>query len=220
MVLDSKQTTVAYRCPECGDTVFSIVGIFSLTGDMIRVICKNCRGSVLTLTRSSDRKIRLSVPCVACPKPHNFTLGESIMFRGENEEAICLPCPYTGIDVCFIGSTEKVRDALEESDDRLYELMKEAGIPDLSSLRGSEDDYDEDECDPMLEDIVSYVLSDLREAGAIHCGCEDGKGSYSYKFYKENLVVYCDRCKCARELRMAGMEDANRFLATEEFSLK
>ena len=221
MVLGNNKTTIAYRCPECGETVFSIVGIFSLSGDMIRVICKNCRGSVLTLTNSADGKVRLSVPCIACPKPHNFTLSQSLVFsRGDNDDPICLPCPYTGVDICFIGETEKVKDAIFESDNALYEMMKEAGIPDLSSIRGDEDDYDEEGYDPMVEDIVSYVLSDLREAGAIHCGCEDGHGSYSYKFYKENLIVFCENCKCARELRMTGIDDANKFLGMEELHLK
>ncbi len=221
MILKNNNTTIAYRCPECGETVFSIVGVFSLSGDMIRVICKNCRGSMLTITNSSDGKVRLSVPCIACPKPHNFTLSQSMLFsRNENDSAVCLPCPYTGVDICFIGGTERVKEAIEESDNALYSMMQEAGIPDLASIRGSEDDYEEDECDPMVEDIVSYVLSDLREAGAIHCNCGDGHGSYSYKFYKENLVIYCNNCKTAREMRMAGVDDANKFLGMEELYLK
>lgn len=221
MIVNKEQTTIAYRCPECGETVFSIIGIFSLSGDMIRLICKNCRGSVLTLQKGSEGKIRLSVPCIACPKPHSFTLSQNFIFsRTKDDPAICLPCPYTSVDVCFIGETEKVKEALDASNEALMELMRDAGIADLAEIRGDEDDYEDEEYDPMIEDIVSYVLSDLREAGAIHCGCEDGNGSYSYHFCKENLIVCCEKCKTARELRMAGMSDANKFIETSELYLK
>ena len=37
MVLQQKQTTVAYRCPECGSIVLSLVGVFALSADMIRL---------------------------------------------------------------------------------------------------------------------------------------------------------------------------------------
>lgn len=223
MILNSNNATIAYRCPECGDTVFSIANVFSLSGDMIRIICKNCRGSVLTLTGSSDGKARLSVPCLACPKPHNFTLALSSLFS-DKERVICLPCPYTGIDICFVGEKEKVIEALEKSDKALIELMNEAGIGDFQSIRG--EDYDEDDeddeegYDPMVEDIVSFVIADLAADNAITCGCPDGQGHYAHRFYKDKLIVFCENCKCAREIRMTGITDANKFLELDSLALK
>ena len=36
MILNPKETTIAYRCPGCGQGVKSIVGVFSLTGDKMK----------------------------------------------------------------------------------------------------------------------------------------------------------------------------------------
>ena len=58
MVLDKKETTVAYRCPQCGSWVASIVGVFSLTADMLRLKCP-CGESELTIVNTNDKKIRL-----------------------------------------------------------------------------------------------------------------------------------------------------------------
>ena len=39
MIIDVKNASVAYRCPHCGDGVVSVVGIFSLSGDMFKIKC-------------------------------------------------------------------------------------------------------------------------------------------------------------------------------------
>ena len=66
MVLNQKETTVAYRCPECGASVMSMVGVFTLTADMIRLKCP-CGGSELEIVYTRDKKVRLNVPCFLCP---------------------------------------------------------------------------------------------------------------------------------------------------------
>ena len=48
MVLESKQTTVAYRCPHCGAGVLSAVGMFSLAADMVKLKC-SCGKSELEM---------------------------------------------------------------------------------------------------------------------------------------------------------------------------
>ena len=40
MVLESKQTTIAYRCPSCGTGVMSAVSLFALKGSMVRLKCE------------------------------------------------------------------------------------------------------------------------------------------------------------------------------------
>ena len=74
MILNQKQTTLAYRCPHCGASVTSMVGVFSLSADMIRMKCP-CGESDLSVVYTKDKKVRLSVPCFLCPKPHTFTLS-------------------------------------------------------------------------------------------------------------------------------------------------
>ena len=67
MVLDSKQTTVAYRCPHCGMGVMSAVNLFALSADMVKLKC-TCGKSEMTVVMSkTDSKVRMTVPCLVCP---------------------------------------------------------------------------------------------------------------------------------------------------------
>ena len=77
MILENKQTSVAYRCPSCGKTVKSMIGAFSLSGDLLRLKCP-CGESDMTIERRRDKKIRLTIPCFLCPRPHVYTVSESI----------------------------------------------------------------------------------------------------------------------------------------------
>ena len=60
MVLEKKQTTIAYRCPHCGAGVMSAVSMFHLKGSMIRLKC-DCGKSVMeALPAKFSSKVRSS----------------------------------------------------------------------------------------------------------------------------------------------------------------
>jgi hypothetical protein len=100
MVLEPKQTTVAYRCPHCGAGVMSAVGLFNLTADMVKLKC-SCGESEMSVVYGKDGKVRFTVPCILCPTPHTFTVSSSLFF---GKELFVLPCPYSDINIC-IGDT-------------------------------------------------------------------------------------------------------------------
>ena len=118
MVLDSKQTTLAYRCPHCGAGVMSAVSMFHLKGSMIRLKC-DCGKSMMEATPTKDGKVRLTVPCIICPTPHRFTVSEGIFF---GKELFALPCPYSDINICVMGETNHVKAELARSELELLEL--------------------------------------------------------------------------------------------------
>ena len=80
MLLKSRETAIAYRCPYCGMSTISMIGIFTLSGDMFKLKCR-CGKSELTATYTSDRKIRLNVPCLICPTPHNYIISSNTFFE-------------------------------------------------------------------------------------------------------------------------------------------
>ncbi|MBQ7365447.1 MAG: hypothetical protein IJW46_07595 [Clostridia bacterium] len=219
MKLSPKETTLAYRCPHCGATVFSIVGIFALSGDMLKLRC-SCGKSETVLTYTSDRKLRLSVPCIACPKPHYFTLGQNTFFSRE-EGVFRLPCSYTGIDVCFIGKQEAVMAAVEESNEALLKLLSDAGMEDIARMRGEEEEDDLRSENPLLDDVVQYTLRALESDEAIHCHCtEQGeKGAYAYRIHHGRVTVECEKCGAMAVHPMAGVNSADDFLALTELKL-
>ena len=108
MVLHQKETTVAYRCPECGASVMSMVGIFTLTADMIRLKCP-CGQSELEIVYTRDKKVRLNVPCFLCPTPHSYLISSQMFF---DKDLFALPCGYSGLDICFVGQKDKVQAAV------------------------------------------------------------------------------------------------------------
>ena len=90
MIIDPKKTTVAYRCPSCGAGVMSVVGLFNLNADMVKLKC-DCQGSAMTLIYSNEQespKVRISVPCVLCPNPHIYTVSSSIFLSIFNSHIV------------------------------------------------------------------------------------------------------------------------------------
>ncbi len=223
MILNPKETTIAYRCPICGSFVMSIVGVFSLSGDHIKLKCSTCGESEMSITYMKDRKIRLSVPCTVCPSPHIFTLNESVLFE---KNVFPLTCQCTGLDICFIGKEDAVVEACRKSDEILKKLLEESGVGSLSELRGDsgEDDCSAREDDAQTFDIVNFILAELEEDNLIHCKCPPGS-SHSYKFdivgnQHDTVLIYCDTCEASTAVKIGDPVAANAFLHVDELNLK
>lgn len=217
MIIDVKNASVAYRCPHCGEGVVSVVGIFSLSGDMFKVKC-SCGKSELTVTRADD-KIRLEVPCLLCPKPHYFTVNQSVFF---STDLFCLPCPYANYDTCFIGEHEKVLEALADSGEMLRGMLLDAGVENFDMLRQQDPDMSAD--DPIIDDIIRFMITDLAEEGSLHCGCKEGDvARYGYEFAPpdyESLRIYCSTCGYEKLIPMASTIQAQDFLETSSITLE
>lgn len=209
MVLDKKETTVAYRCPSCGAGVLSLVGAFSLSADMIRLRC-SCGGSEMTVQYRSDRKIRLTVPCLFCPSPHTFTVSDDFFF---GRELTSLACAYTGIDICFVGGRGAVSKALEDSERELLKLLGDADPSDLERVRNKTLP------DPQIYDIVNFVVRDLQEEGNIHCFCGAGKGDYRVMIEDDLIRVICAKCGAMAEFPADSVLAAHQFLDSDSLYL-
>ncbi len=214
MILEAKETTIAYRCPHCGKTILSMVGIFALTGDLIKLKC-DCGESELILTYQKDEKIRLSVPCFFCPRPHQYTLSPTVFF---DRDLFTLECAYSGLDVCYIGKKDLVLQAAKDSDAQLAALLEEAGVPNFRSL------YEEDEeleHDPQIESIVSLTIENLLEEKKITCNCADRtEQEIHFEFLADSLLVYCKHCGATKMLPVSNMTTALAFLESDQIDLR
>lgn len=211
MIFDEKKITVAYRCPECGTVVRSMVGAFSLSADMLRLNCP-CKESSLTIVYTRDKKLRITVPCFICPNPHSFTISEDMFFK---REIFTYSCPYSGINVCFIGSEESVISAVEQSEKELLDMLGENTLYDISSRRENEF-----MTDPMIRDIVSFMIQELAEEGGIRCKCVDGEGEYEAEVLDEEIVVRCTKCGSSTHVAANSFTAANDFLKVDFLDLK
>jgi DNA-directed RNA polymerase subunit RPC12/RpoP len=130
MVLEPKQTTVAYRCTKCGAGVMSVVGLFNLKADMVKLKC-DCGGSEMSLVYTKDSKVRFTVPCLFCPTPHNFTVSSKVFFENE---LFLIPCPYTDVNICFLGNIDKVRAELDRTELELLDMLGRFGLIRVGTL--------------------------------------------------------------------------------------
>lgn len=213
MVLDRKQTTVAYRCPHCGAGVLSAVGLFALSADMIKLKC-DCGHSEMTMVYSKDSKVRLSVPCILCPTPHNFTLSSSLFF---GKDLFVLPCPYSDVNICFIGETNVVKAELARTELELLDILEQNGIGDFSAIQQNEEQM---LTDPQIFDIIMFVIHDLDAEGKIHCNCEDDDGEYEAEVLDDAIKVSCTKCGAQRIIPTDSMLSAHAFLHCDSLYLE
>lgn len=229
MVLNEKRTTVAYRCPSCGGGIMSAVGLFNLSADMVKLKC-TCGESELKIVYNRDGSVRLTVPCLICSQPHNFTVKSSLFF---SDELFVLPCPYSDINVCFTGEMNRVKAELARTELELLDMLEENGITDFSALHGNEEDLG----DPQIRDIVFFVIDDLDAEGKIYCRChpdpaldapadtdygewDEAESRYEAEITEEGIRVTCRVCGASRVIPADSMLSAHAFLNADSLHLE
>ncbi len=214
MILDPQKTTIAYRCPSCGGGVISAVGMFSLGADMVKLKC-TCGESELTMVYTGDDKVRLSVPCLVCPKPHSFTVSRSIFF---GRDLFVLPCPYTDLNLCFMGEMNHVKAELARSELELLELMEKNGLTSLDDL------HQQDEAllpDPQILDIIMFVIHELEAEEKIYCRCADPHDSeFDCRMVEDGILVFCKTCGASRMIPVDNLLGAQAFLDCDSLRLE
>ena len=219
MIIEQKQTHIAYHCPHCGTAVLGYVGEFALSADMLKLKCE-CGKSDLSVTYTNDKKVRLTVPCLFCESPHHYVLTQKVFFE---RETLVLACPYTGVDICFIGKPEALQKELDRSAKELNALYEEnqMRLPAFSDKEDGEDEEEEDTrdflADPQIYDIVRFVISDLTGEGAISCPC--GVGGYEVEIVQGGVRVYCLECGAERIFPINSVSAAQDFLSVDSITL-
>lgn len=212
MVLENKQTTVAYRCPHCGAGVMSLVGIFNLSADMLKLKC-SCGQSEMTIVYKKDGQVRFTVPCILCPKPHNFTVSSNIFF---GKELFVLPCPYSDVNICMMGETNHVKAELSRSELELMDMLEKAGLDSFEALHGEE--YISD---PQVTEVVTYVIKELDEEGNIHCKCPEGEcGEFDAEIRRDGIFVSCRKCGASKLIPTDSLISADAFLNADSLELE
>ncbi|MBQ8343966.1 MAG: hypothetical protein IJY41_02125 [Clostridia bacterium] len=210
MILNQKQTTLAYRCPSCGGVVTSMVGAFSLSGNMFRLKC-SCGGSHMTVEKTNDGKMRLIVPCLVCANTHSYIISNEVFF---DSDVFVIGCSMSGVDICFIGKEKPVEDAIIRSNEEIIEMV---GGGDLASIRNEEKDHFA-LSDPQIVDIVKYVINELQDEGKIYCDCTDG-GDYISEIYDDHITVRCTKCGKKAEIDTNSVIKAHDFLESDSLTL-
>lgn len=221
MILDAKQTTVAYRCPECGAGVMSAVNVFSLSADMVKLKC-TCGKSEMTVVSQKDGKVRLTVPCLTCPTPHTFTLNSSLFF---GKELFALQCPYSDFGIACLGEINQVKAELAREELALLDMLEKSGIDCAEFFGGKAQENGSDDpmlSDPQVREIVMFVINDLDAEGKIFCKCDphDNGRQYDAEILDEGVRVTCRKCGASRLIPTDSSLSAHAFLNADALYLE
>lgn len=212
MVLEPKQTTVAYRCPHCGAGVMSVVGLFNLSADMVKLKC-SCGESEATIVYGKDGNIRFTVPCILCPTPHHFSVKSSLFF---DKELFVLPCPYSDVNICMMGDMNHVKAELSRTELELLDLLEKSGLGSFDEIRG-----EQILSDPQITEIVTYMIRELDEENKIYCRCSrEQEGDYEVEIGAEGITVRCNRCRASKMIPTNSLISAHDFLHVDRLDLE
>lgn len=212
MILQAKHNHIAYRCPGCGYTIFGLITSFTAAQDMIRLKCQ-CGESELTMQFTKDKKAHITVPCLFCRQPHHYTVSQSILL---GKDLFLLNCPYTNMDIAFVGQEERINEALQQSQTELEQLFAQLGQ--------DEDEQEEEKPhgkalpDVMIYDILRFLVKELEAEEKIHCPCGE-HGPYELDLTEEGIRVYCTACGAAYLFPCDSVSSAESFLAVDEIFL-
>lgn len=215
MVIKPKERNIAYRCPECGSTTVGIVGKFTLGAGLVRLKCTCEKQSTLDISATSDKKIRLSVPCIFCKQNHSYVVSESIFF---DRDLFLLNCPYSAMDIAFIGEMDKISGELERTEKELSNLLTSLEAEELSDIQPTDMSEDEILPDPAVYDTLRFLVKDLEAEGAVKCPCHNGK--YDLRFTEGGVQVYCENCGASYDFRATSPAVAEEYLSLNEIELK
>ncbi len=215
MVLDTKTAYVAYRCPKCGFAIYGIAGQFALASQQILKIKCQCGGAEMSINATQDKKLRISAPCLFCGQNHNYVVSQNVFF---GKEPFLLSCPYTNMDIGFIGTKEQVDEAVERTDEELTTLFREMNISSLDELHSSEDvDPEQIISDAQIYDIVRFLIKELEADNAIDCPCHSGQ--YDFDINERGVTVFCPVCGAEHVFPTDSVSAAEEFLHCDNLTL-
>ena len=214
MVLQPKQRNIAYRCPGCGSAVIGIVGKFALHANMLRLKC-SCKDEQSLDITLKDGKVRLSVPCLFCRQNHSYVVSESLFF---DNDRFLLNCPYSNMDIAFIGDEDVVNQELSRTETELNMLMKNLEAEELSDIQPEDMPEAEILPDPAVYDTLRFVVKDLEAEGKLNCPC--GEGPYDLRFTDSGMQVWCENCGASYDFNATSPTMAEEYLDLDEINLK
>lgn len=207
-----KKNHIAYRCPDCGTVILGMIG--RLHADMLRIKCP-CGKSAMQVHLGEDKKVRFGVPCVFCKQNHSYVVSESIVF---DRDRFSLACPYSRMDILFLGEENNVSEDVAKAEDALTSLLKNLEAEELSDIQPIPMNDEEILPDPEVYDIVRFLVRELEADGAIDCPCHGGR--YEFRFTDSGVEVYCEDCGASYVFPAESVAVAREYLDVKQLQLK
>jgi hypothetical protein len=188
--------------------------MFSLGADMVKLKC-TCGQSEMTMVSTDDDKVRLTIPCLICPKPHTFSVSRSIFF---GRDLFVLPCPYADLNLGFIGEMNHIKAELARTELELLELLManpEEHL-DLQKLSKCIGNYGKSLNNGKW--LGKYAGFEEKKIDGVTCYCFQPD---VYEFTRESVTYLEDAFRNAKDYAdlMTDLKKAEHDLRNKKFSL-
>ena len=202
-----QKTRIAYRCPYCGCVISADI-TKSTVEKSFSLECIECKKSKLEISPEPGGAVKLVVPCLMCPHPHPYKLSKEIFFA---REIFTLPCSFTGLDICFIGSEDDVEDEIDRTGAEISALTQDE---DTESIKKASEFM---VADTSVVREILFALGELEKDKKISCSC----GSHAVKVLidYDKIILVCKVCGKKHEIDARTRFDANKAIDIEEITI-
>jgi hypothetical protein len=185
---------VAVRCGICSKIEIYELSLFQLAKNKSRKIGCLCGNTEFTIKVDKNRKLYLTISCVACGSKHVFkyTIKEILSGRGYIEQ-----CNLTKYDILWIGKKDWIEKAVEKANQEVEKMIKELGF----------DDYFHS---PEIMIASLDVVHQIAEQQNLYCDC--GSRDIDMSLYADRIELRCMKCNSINVIYAETREDLNNLI--------
>ena len=132
-----------------------------------------------------------------------------------DKDLFVIPCPYSDVNIVFMGNIGKVRTELDRTE---LELLDMLGEENLQKLSGMEDE--EILTDPQIFDIIMFVIRELDAENKIFCRCPIGEGDFEVEVERDGIRISCKNCGATQLIPTDSLLGAHAFLQCDSLRLE
>lgn len=199
MLLDTN-STIAYKCSCCGAFEFFDISLFQLAAGTLDELRCRCKETCVGLSRAGREGVKLSVPCFGCERDHVFY----IQIKDILQDVTTLSCPVTGMQQCFAGNDEWVRQSVDSVQKEMDEIIDHLGYE--SYFANSR----------VMLDAVNRV-HDIAEKRRLLCEC--GNTDIEMFMLSDAIQLVCKKCLAVETIHAASNEDLKQLFGKREIIL-
>jgi len=200
MIIDAS-TTIAYKCSSCGTFEFVNLTLFELSSGREMVFNCRCNGSKLVISKENADNYKIVIPCIGCGGSHVYILERKDFIR---QDIITFYCPKTGIQQCFIGKDEEVRNKIDILEKEFDELINMFGYD--SYFTNTQVMYDS-----------LNIIHDIAAKGSLYCEC--GNEDIELMLFSDKIYLKCNKCPANKIIYASTNEHFRENLKLEQIIL-
>ncbi len=196
----SLNKTLGAKCPVCNENILTDFTPFEINYDC-RAVCDVCNKSFATIKKGRNDKYLLTVECYICEESHTYEISQRALWKSD---LFAFGCHTSGIDICYLGNKNKVKNALKRLDDTLDEMTSDmAGdiIPEMS--------------DVMKEGLA--IIDNIAINNRINCPC--GKCELTLRLCRTGVTITCTNCGASEFVKIENQEDIRNFKLRKSIKL-